>query len=589
MHAGILWLLCAALAGTSPDPQSSPVVRAMRDEMERTMQRLQLPGMARPYYTAYTVTDVEQVAIEGSLGDIHRRERDRIRTLKIDLRVGDRALDNSNFFGGPSGWLGGGGIERISLDDDYDAIRREIWLASDNAYKQALETLEARKAARKSEQRQEEAVDSFSQETAVTTIVEGQPVSFDEEALAGLARKISAVFRDYPEIQSDKVSALAMSTCRVFVSSEGALAREPSSLIRLDVTAQTQADDGMPLKNFFSVSARSTEGLPPEAELLGRARRVAEQLKQLRSAPVVEDYTGPVLFEGLAAAQVMRALLAANLSGAPAPDSDNPQMARIFAAESALASRLGKQVMTEGWRVVDDPGLKRLGNRDLVGAYRVDDEGIPAQKVVLIEGGVLKTLLMSRAPRKEIERSNGHGRAGLMGQARVLPGNLIITAKKGLGAKRLRTRLLQQAKGGEEKPLVVTLLDDPGITGVDPLQAASMMREMFGSSAQALPAPLLAYRLSASGKPELVRGARIKPVSIRALREIVAAGKDTNILDYGAVAASGLSSFVSINESALGAVPVSLVSPSLLFEEIEVAKSTGPFRSLPLLSPPGKR
>jgi predicted Zn-dependent protease len=343
----------------------------------------------------------------------------------------------------------------------------------------------------------------------------------------------------------------------------------------------------MPLKNFFSLSVRSAERLPPEEVLLERARRVAEQLVRLRSAPLVEEYAGPVLFEGTAAAQVMRTVLGGNLSGAPPPDSENPQLARIFASDSALATRLGKRVLPEGWRVEDDPGLERLGDRDLLGAYRVDDEGIPARKLVLVEDGVLKTLLMSRAPRKEIQKSNGHGRAGLMAGPRPLPGNLIISPDRGLSAKRLRARLLQEAKGaGEAQPLVVTLLDEPGITGVDPLEAAAMMRDMFGGAGEALPAPLLAYRLDKKGKLELVRGARLKPVSIRVLKEISAAGKDANVLNYAAAPAAGLSTFISSAESSLTAVPASVVSPSLLFGEIEIGKATGPFQTLPLLSRP---
>jgi TldD protein len=237
--------------------------------------------------------------------------------------------------------------------------------------------------------------------------------------------------------------------------------------------------------------------------------------------------------------------------------------------------------------VEDDPGLERLGDRDLLGAYGVDDEGVPARKVLLVEDGVLKTLLMSRAPRKEIGQSNGHGRAGLMAPPRALPGNVIVSAKKGLPAKSLRARLLEEAKqAGEAQPLVVTLLDEPGITGVEPLEAASLMREMLGGSGQALSAPLLAYRLDARGKTELVRGARLKPVSIRVLREITAAGKDANVLNYAAAPAGGLSAFVSLAESTLTAVPASVVSPSLLFKEMEVVKSTGPFQSVPLLSRP---
>ena len=132
-----------------PAAQESPTVAAMQDEMKRSMAELRMKGEAAPYYIAYEVLDRTMADVSGRLGAIIENPPRRTRTLRVEVRVGDYTFDSSRFV--VQGFGGGGGLSGETviapLDDDYDAMRREIWLTTDAAYKRAITMFARKKAA----------------------------------------------------------------------------------------------------------------------------------------------------------------------------------------------------------------------------------------------------------------------------------------------------------------------------------------------------------------------------------------------------------------------------------------------------------
>jgi predicted Zn-dependent protease len=307
----------------------------------------------------------------------------------------------------------------------------------------------------------------------------------------------------------------------------------------------------MVLTRSASLASLTTEP-PPLDAAKALAGRLATELEGLRAAPVVADYTGPVLFEGHAAAQIAHELLSESLSGTPAPKG-----AEGF--ESPLARKLGKRILPKELSVVDDPTLANYRGIPLLGHYAADDEGVPPEAVSLIEKGRLRAFVMSRIPSKEIARSNGHGRNGLVGWARGRIGNLILSSSNGLSAAALRARLLRAVREeGLSYGLVVKELE---------LRASA-------SNGQVVPEPELVYRVTPDGKEELVRGATFGPLSVRDLRDILAAGRDAAAHSFAIPSAGGFG------------VPATVVSPSLLFDDVEVKRRTEPNKRPPLVPKP---
>lgn len=573
--------LAAAPATAGPEPDT--LVRAMRDELERSSRQLSLPGMARPYFIAYTISEQEGFTISASHGAVVSNPSDRSRYLRIDLRVGDPSFDNSNF-GSDSSALR---HANLPLDDDYEAIRHELWLATDRSYKNALSTLERKRAEIEGMAAADQQPD-FTLEPPVRWVDTRKPAALPDQAhYAHLAATLSAVFREFPEIASDDVAIEAGRERSVFAASDGSLADQSDTFISVEIACRTQAEDGMTVKNFASFFATTAAQLPDETALVAEARRIARELLAIRSAPVLDDYSGPVLFEGRAAAQFVRGLLIGQLSGTPAPKSRRAEVERVFA--SSLVPKLGRRVLPAGLALQDDPTRTVHAGLPLIGSYHVDSEGVPAQRVMLVEYGILKRLLTSRTPRLAGERSNGHGRGSLAGPIRGAVGNLILTSRRGLSDEQLRAQLHQAAQDdGLPYALVVRLLDDVRTTGPDEAGGMTALGAMLGSGGISLPRPLVVVKRHANGREEFVRGLVFEPQRVRVLEHIVAAGTRPAVDSFFAPAGP-LAAFASLmprQAQAYTAFSSSVVAPALLMEELELKKAGGNSPRPPLFPPP---
>jgi hypothetical protein len=372
------------------------------------------------------------------------------------------------------------------------------------------------------------------------------------------------------------VTLAASASRRTFVSTEGTEVVEPHEVVSVVAWAATQAPDGMVLVDYESFHARRYADLPPTDEMLAAVTAMAERLRQARSAPVVDNYTGPVLFEGIAAGQLVEHLLARHLSGTPPPETPMGPAPE----QSPLAGRVGWGVLPRGFTVIDDPGLDRHQGTALMGGYRFDDEGVAAERVELIKNGKLRQFLMSRTPSKEFGKSNGHGRFGFMGTVTGQVSNLLVRAR-GVNRRALRARLLREVRReGLPYGLVVRRLDDPMSTAMAWGQTRSFRPGMGGS----LPGPILLYKLFPDGTEALVRGASLHSLETDDLRDILAASRTTTVHHSG-----GLAAIAGLLGRAVGSTGVSIVAPDLLIRKASVRKPTAPHRRPPILSRPAVR
>lgn len=582
---GVGWTLmaagCAVAAAGEPGVDRGArrddgvVAQALRDELARTMSELRLGDEPAPYYVAYTVSDVDQSSVGATRGALTAAHRYGGRFLRTDVRVGDRKFDNTNFIDASS-FGSARGVESLPVDDDYGALRRELWLRSDESYKSAVEALAHKRAAASNQSDDEEdRVADFSEErpVQVTAASASVPEAASPDALRPVVARLSAVVGDVPAIYSSHATATFAVVRRRFASSEGTFVDERRATLRLDVTAETQAADGMKLRNYVSFSALSPDGLPPLAEMEQAVRRMADELVAMRGAPVGENGSGSVLFEGPAAAQILRMLMSDQLSGTPPPRTSGSE---AMSRGTEFASKLGLKVAAPIVSVWDDP-LQEVGpgKSALFGAYRVDDEGVPAARVSLIENGILKTLLMSRSPRKEISRSNGHARGPRFGSPRAAVGSLFVELKRTLARPVLLGEMERAARGSSMGSYVVRLLDDGSVPSSDPDEMMAMLSIGMGDRGGAEPVrPLVIYRIGKDHKEHLVRGVTLEGLLARSLKDIVAGGKEPVVYNYLA-AGSGFSG-----------VPTSIVTPALLFSDVDVRRHTGKNRRPPLYPAP---
>lgn len=582
-RACLLSLLCA-VALTCPGFAADDVpMKAMRDQMARSLS-MQLPGLAKPYFLAYRIQEITDFSVSADLGSLVRSQDTHSRLLHVELRVGDYKLDNSNFlsFGArPPGDFSAG--QHVAIDDNYNEISREIWLATDAEYKKAVEQLAAKQATLQNQSHGDDVPD-FSRERPNQLFEKQKPVSVDTSALEAAARQISSVFRQMPELQSSQVSIDVHNVFTRYLNSEGTEYTKTNAVTLVEIKATAQAEDGLPLQDSEQIFVNSPSELSAK-ELAARAQQMVARLQKLRTAGSLDRYSGPMLFEGEAGAEIFAQVFAPALVASRNPVTDNPraqafleQMATRFGG-GTLSDRVGGRVLPDSVNVVDDPGLDSFQGQRLMGTYSVDDDGVPARVNTVVESGVLKLVLASRTPIAGAVQSTGSHRG-----ISATPSNLIFTATKSASDQELRRMLLAHAKArGYDFGVVVRRAG--GSSGEFIQMAMSMMQ---GASAPGNNM-LEVYKLYADGHEELMHGEQLPSITVAAFKDILAVGDKPVV--YDSIFVPGFTSIMMLGMSgdisaATNMPVVSYVVPSLLFDEVTLKKASGPFPKAPVSNPP---
>lgn len=598
----IILAAASASARKVPQPMAGPstavtpaIVDAIAEEIERAKVLLRIPGELEPYFIGQKLTEVEVNDVVASLGSTTLKRDRHFVSLDARVRVGKYDFDNSNFVIPNAEFIDGVATIQLPVEATPRITRRAAWLVTDSAYKEALEQMRAKIDTRRSG-------GTFSNHPSYIPqppFVQDEPVQVpaleSADELEQRAQSISAVFRDQSHIRDSRVAFTSFLERRWYINSEGTSAHDTRRVSGVIIVATGQAEDGQELALYFSRYGHTAADLPGDAELLTEARKLAKDLGALRTAPVIENYTGPVLFEGIGAAGIARETLAPHLGGTPLPEGISASQAKQFGG--GLSSRIGLRVISPVLSVIDDPTAKVAGTAALIGGYQVDDEGVPAESVQAIKDGMLTTLLTSRTPSAKLITSNGHARrtapGGVGGVYHGSTTNLFIRGKGGLPRAGLVRKLLAEAKAqGLPYALVIRRLDDPAVTAAPEMAARELIHLLQTADTEAPPIALLAYKVYPNGKEELVRGVQLGPVQLSAWKNLLAVGNDITVFNY--LASGELNIAHKINGVGDGSVPSSgvessIVTPSLLFKELDVRGSTAGRREKPLVPQPSAR
>jgi len=551
----LLPLLLIALLGQKPllaqKPATDDVLLAtMEKELHRGQAELAKQDPA-PYFTSYNVTDGEALVILSGQGGVLTSSHVRHRSADVSMRIGAPALDNTHDQERFSGLTS----EQLPQRDDPDAIARVLWRLTYEQYRKARQAYTNVKTKTAVRAKDEDDSPDFSQEKPSTYIEKAPSVAFPEQkAWEELARRYSAFFRQYPQVEESMVILQAERDHSYLVSTEGTKIVTADAIFRIMIQAQTLADDGMQLMRVETFQSSDPAKLPSDAEIAASVRKMASDLSALRAAPLAEPYSGPALLSGRAAAVFFHEVLGHRVEGQRQRGRDEGQ---------TFTKKVNEKILPEFLSVTDDPTLRALDGTELSGFYRYDDEGIPAARVEVVKDGILKNFLMGRLPVKNFSNSNGHGRAqaGLMPVGRQ--GNLIVTSSKTIPDAQLRARFVEEIKK-QGKPYGLYFEDIQGgftLTTRDLPQAFQVL-------------PVMVWRVYVDGRPdELVRGVDIVGTPLTVLTQIAATGNTTSV-------------FNGICGAESGRVPVSAAAPAMLFSEMEVQKRKYGDTRPPILPPP---
>ena len=519
-----------------------------RQDLNKPDADKQLP----PYFLSYSVSDASMVSIRAQYGAVVDSSANHMRIADVQVRLGDPKLDNTH------GDHRGSAVNSLELPlgDDREALARSFWLATNTGYGNALENYLRVKTEAQVRAKEEDTSPDFSKEAPQVSIGKpAPPVVVDRALWEERVSQLSRIFREFPDVYQNMVALSVQNETDYFASSEGSSVVEPHMQARLVVLAVTRANDGMDLFRDQTFEAETIDGLPPQAEMETAIRELGKSLEALRKAPVTEPFDGPAILSGRASAVFFHEVLGHRLEG---------QRQRGDEEGQTFTKDLGKDILPSFLSVADDPTMTRFGKTWLSGTYTYDDEGERAQRVELIQDGVLKNFLMSRLPIASFSSSNGHGRAQTGRMPTGRQGNLIVTSTKTEPESELRKQLVEEARKAG-KPY--------GLYFEDISSGFAVTQRSSPQAFQVI--PLVVYRVYVDGRPdELVRGVSIVGTPLAAMKRILATGDKSEVFNGECGAESGT-------------VPVSAVAPAMLVSEIETQRQPQGTARPPILPIPG--
>ena len=524
----------AATAAAHAAAKGDGLLEALLTELERSQTQLKMNQVQAPYYIEYRVNEVEDLGIEAAFGALRENQHIHVRVLRVVVRVGDYKQDS--YFA-----RGQGETSILPLDNDPIALRRQLWLATDQAYKAAGQALAEKQAGLKQFSVDPNPVDDFAKARPVVAVEPTASLRVDEAGWKKTLQDATSLYKQYSDVQSVTASARFTANNEYLVNSEGTVTRSGKTTYTVQLNSSTQAADGMRLSRSPAYMVARPEELPTHDALIGDTKKMLETVMALRQAPIVEEeYRGPVLFAADAADDIVASLIGQNVLG------HKPQLGKPNRTVGAFATSYKTRVLPNFLSIVDDPTLNVFQGKSLVGSYDLDSEGVKAQAVNVIENGTLTNYLVGRQPIRDFPASNGHGRAAPGSFPGPSLGVLLVKSTEAQGAEDLKKKVIQ----------MVTDQGKPYGYRVETLGPGN--------------SPRLLYRVYAKdGHEELVRGAVFSELDIRALRsDLIAVGNDPLVSNRP------------------GGTPTTIICPSLLFGELEVKRADTSKDKLPDYPPP---
>jgi len=580
-----------AMQAPVPAGETDKTLAAMHDELERARTRLSIPGVEKPFYIEYRLLDLDVRNVTASFGALVSSTNTRSRYMNVDVRVGNYHLDSSNFISedGFQGFLGPSG--QVGIDRDYTSLRQDLWLATDQAYKGAATQMSLKQAFLRSLTKPPE-IDDLSQTVPIVRIDPRPDPDWTSRNWEDEARKASEVLRNFPQIYGTRVNYYLIYATQYLMTSEGTTIRSSRHLAAIEAALDTQAEDGMPLHNYYAVYVQRPGDLPDPSAVSKSLAQAGTQLMELRSSPLVSDFTGPVFFDASASGSALAQILAPSLSGARPPLSMVPAFDEIMdrmGGRSEWVGRVTTRVLPTSVSLIDDPTAPQFQGQTLIGGYDIDDEGVKGERVSLVENGILRNQLMSRRPGPDFQNSNGHGRSALLSEPLPLASNLFLQSSEPVKSADMKKKFLDACKeDGHEWCIEIKQMDNPALSSVSQQDFSDYLGEIAGGVSSGERIPLRMYRVYVSdGHEELVRGGHIEGLTMRNLRNMLAVGDDPAVYSYLQNPANGFAgTALGAFGSAQGGIPSTVVAPSLLLDEVEIRGFHGEPRRLPLVPAP---
>ncbi len=552
IHLFLVFLLVMNCHVTSAQ---DPLLNIMEKELNREFSELKKQDVPA-YFMSYRVGEQTVIDIAGSFGCLERVAHNTSRQLTTMMRVGSPDLDNFHETKG-LGPMMSMSRPQLPLDNDEDAIRQILWQTTSENYYQAIQRLTQVKGSQAVNSPNEDKSPDFVPGASVQYSEPPMKIILDkasEEKLKNKVRMYSKAFATSKDITNSSVRISVNFARDYFVSSEGSKIVENHPQINLSISGNVLADDGMELPLYKSYFATDLKDLPKDELVLTDINTLIKTLEELKTAPVVDPYSGPALLSGEATGVFFHEIFGHRVEAARMKSENDAQ---------TFKNKVGQLVLNKNLSVIFDPTITTYKGFRLSGSYTYDDEGMKSQKVQVVNKGTLTDFLTSRTPIEGFLKSNGHGRAqdGLQPVSRQ--SNLIVESDQLYSEPELRKLFIEELKKQNLSYGFYFKAVSGGFTMTGRIQPNA-----FNVT------PLEVYKIYSDGKPdELVRGINLVGTPLAMFSEIEAVGGELGL-------------FTGTCGAESGGVPVSSVCPMMFVRKIEIQKKQKSSNTKPILDRP---
>ncbi len=530
----------------------------MKEELNRSMKNLSDASDVPMYYLQYSITERHTYSASVTNGGLEAPGSSYRRYLDVDMRVGGMELDNTHEIRGGSWWdnYSPRRIVEFPVEADAGAIRAALWNETEYQYRQVQERYTKVLTNRQVKVEEEDLSDDFSPAEPQQFVEPVVVTEIDADHWNELMKRVGTYFTQFYFVKNSRVSLRVTDKVTYMVNNEGCRLQHTNHYLVFGISVSGMAEDGMSLERNEQYPAASVDNLPDGEVIIADAERLVKELEQLIDAPVVEPYIGPAILLNKASGVFFHEIFGHRIEGHRQKSSQGGQ---------TFTKKVDQQILPGFISVYDDPTLSQYNGVDLRGYYRFDDEGTAAQRVTVVENGILRNFLNSRSPIENFPVSNGHARRQYGYDPVCRQGNLIVKSGKQVPFDELRLLLIEEIKK-QEKPYGLIFSDISG---------GFTMMQRRGPQAFKVK-PLLVYRVYPDDRPdEVVRGVDIVGTPLTSFSKIIMTGDDDLSFNGMCGAESGM-------------IPVSAISPSILVSEIEVEKRQKGQEKPPILPPPGQ-
>ncbi|MDR2972464.1 MAG: TldD/PmbA family protein [Bacteroidales bacterium] len=547
-------LICSYAQTASQDE----LLKILKNEIDRGMtlyQKADIPV----YLISYRVDEVESYIITTSFGTLTRSTPNKERILTVQIRVGDKELDNFHELRDDASAYTGARYTRINIpvENDPKAISLALWEATEKEYRNAAARYEKVKANVAVKVEAEDKAPDYTDVTPVQYYEKPLKMSdfkFNVTDWETRLKNYSAQFVETKEILDGKSTLRFSIERKYFVNSEGTSIAQNNTYCHVFLSVMAQADDGMELPLSQSYFGHSPQDLPDNNTMMQDAQEVAKTVIAMKTAPVVDPYTGPAILSNDAAGVFFHEIFGHRIEGSRLKQETDGQ---------TFKKKVSEVVLNKDFSVIFDPTIATYKGIPLNGSFKYDDEGVKGEKVVIVDKGVLKNFLMTRTPINDFPKSNGHARAQSGFQPVSRQSNLIVETEKPYTDAQLKEMLIEEAKKQDKEYGYFFARVTGGFT-----MTGRFIPNSFNVT------PLEVYRIFVDGRPdELVRGVDLVGTPLAMFSQVEAAGDTPG-------------NFAGTCGAESGGVPAGCCSPALFVKQIEMQKKDKSQNRPPIMERP---